>query len=76
MVFDPATHVGWDAEPAGRVSMDWGDTWARSGGTLLAEVPSVVVPEEGNVLVNPAHPDHARVAVRKVRRWTYNHRLR
>lgn len=75
-VFDPAAHVGWDAEPVGRVSLDWGDAWAGAGTTLLAVVPSVVVPEEANVLVNPAHPDHARLAVRKVRRWTYNHRLR
>jgi hypothetical protein len=25
----PAAHVGWDAEPAGRVSINWGDAWAR-----------------------------------------------
>lgn len=75
-VFDPSPHVGWDAEPPGRVSIDWGDRWAGDGTALLAAVPSVVVPEDANVLVNPAHPDHALVTVRKVRRWTYNHRLR
>lgn len=73
--FDPTAHVGWDAEPPGKVSLDWGEGWVRGGTTLLAEVPSVIVPEDANVLVNPAHPDHARVALRKVRRWLYNHRL-
>ncbi len=74
-VFDPAAHVGWDAEPAGMVSLDWGTAWAAGGRTLLAEVPSVIVPEEANVLVNPAHPSAAGLRVRKVRRWLYDARL-
>ncbi len=73
-VFDPATHVGWDAEPAGKVSLDWGSSWVAGRTTLVAEVPSVVVPEELNVLINPNHPMH-RVVSTKVRKWTYDARL-
>ncbi len=75
-VFDPAAHVGWDAEPAGMVSLDWGTRWAAAGAALLAEVPSVVVPEEANVLVNPRHPGARALGVRKVRAWRYDGRLR
>jgi RES domain-containing protein len=46
VVFDSAEHVGWDAEPLGLVSIDWGTHWAQSGASLFAEVPAVVVPEE------------------------------
>lgn len=74
MVFDPA-RVGWDAEPAGRVSLDWGTDWARRGESLLAQVPSVIVPEEVNVLLNPRHPAMAQVRARKIRRWQYDSRL-
>ena len=74
-VFDPATNVGWDAEPAGKVSIDWGDAWARSKVNLLAEVPSVIVPEEANLLVNPSHADISQVSANKQRRWTYDMRL-
>lgn len=74
-VFDPAAHVGWDAEPAGMVSLEWGTAWAASGRTLLAEVPSVIVPEETNILINPAHANAADLRVRKVRRWLYDARL-
>jgi RES domain-containing protein len=74
-VFDPSAHVGWDAEPSGWVSMDWGTQWARSSTSLLAEVPSVVVPEESNILINPAHASAARLRVRKVRQWRYDLRL-
>jgi hypothetical protein len=34
------------------------------------------VPEEENVLINPAHPDAARISAVKVRRWLYDPRLR
>ena len=67
--------LGWDAEPAGRVSMDWGTTWVRGKTTLLAEVPSVIVPEEPNILINPGHPDVGRIIALKIRRWTYDQRL-
>lgn len=75
-VFGPATHVGWDAEPAGLVSFDWGTAWAGGGSTLLADVPSVIVPEESNVLISPRHPDAAILGAVKARRWTYDARLR
>ena len=34
-----------------------GDTWLAERRSLLLEVPSVLVPETWNVLVNPAHPE-------------------
>jgi len=76
IVFDPASHVGWDAEPAGKVSMDWGTAWLKGKTTLLAEVPSVIVPEEHNILINPNHPDAAKLTAVKIRKWTYDQRMR
>ncbi len=72
---DPADNVGWDAEPPGKVSMDWGTAWMRGKTTLLARVPSVIVPEENNILINPLHPDVSKIAAVKVRKWTYDQRL-
>jgi RES domain-containing protein len=34
----------------------FGDAWLRAGQSLSLEVPSVIVPQERNVLINPAHP--------------------
>ncbi len=73
-VFDANQHVGWDALPAGRVSIAWGTAWAARGDSLLAQVPSVIVPEEHNLLINPAHPQAARLRVAKLRRWLYDPR--
>lgn len=73
-VFDASAHVGWDALPPGRVSIAWGGAWARAGAHCVAEVPSVIVPEESNVLINPRHPDARRLRASKLRRWLYDPR--
>ena len=67
--------TGWDAEPAGRVSLDWGTAWARGVSNLLALVPSLIVVEESNVVINPVHPDAKRVRAAKVRRWLHDARF-
>ena len=67
--------VGWDASPAGRVSISFGSRWAMSRRSLLLFVPSVIVPEENNILINPEHPDLSRLRARKVRKWLYDPRL-
>lgn len=71
-----AMPVGWDACPAGLVSINFGDEWLNRGGSLLLELPSVVVPEESNVLVNPRHPDAGQLSATKLRRWIYDARIR
>ena len=68
--------VGWNAVPAGRVSLDFGDAWLKDpAGSLVLEVPSVVVPEESNVLLNARHPQIKRVRATKLRLWQYDGRL-
>lgn len=73
--FDSASHVGWDAMPYGKVSVDAGTEWARSGRSVLLQVPSVIIPEEQNILINPLHKDLAKLAFNEVRKWTYDARL-
>lgn len=68
--------VGWDALPAGKVSLDLGDRWLSSGKSALLLVPSVIVPEEFNALVNPLHPDAARLTSTKLRKWLFDSRIK
>jgi hypothetical protein len=56
------------------VSLDWGASWHKNG-TLLAEVPSIVVPEETNVLINPQAAGTRLLKAQKVRRWDFDPRL-
>lgn len=76
VLVDGDAPVGWDAIPAGKVSLDLGDQWlADAVGPALLSVPSVIVPEEANVLINPAHADARRITVTKLRRWSYDMRV-
>lgn len=72
---DVASRVGWDAMPYGKVSLDAGTEWVRSGRSLLLMVPSVIIPEEQNILINPQHRDLVKLSFNKLRRWTYDARL-
>ena len=67
--------IGWSAIPEGRVSLDAGDAWLAAGASCLLCVPSVIVEEESNVLLNPLHPDAVRVTATKLRPWFYDGRL-
>ena len=67
--------VGWNAIPHGAVSHRLGSDWLAGRASALLEVPSVVVPEERNVLVNPAHPDARRVVAAKERRFLFDPRV-
>lgn len=75
VTLDPGELIGWDAMPAGKASLDWGTAWAQSGRSLLARVPSALVPEEHNLLINPRHPAAGSLRAAKRRRWLYDARL-
>jgi RES domain-containing protein len=52
-----------------------GDDWLRAGATALLRVPSAIVPEAANYLLNPAHPDAARIGVASAIRAAFDPRL-
>lgn len=52
-----------------------GDAWARNARACCLRVPSALVPEEENALINPRHAEAARIVVRHVRRFAFDRRL-
>ena len=61
---DPkALPEGWNAIPHGQASACWGGNWLRSGQQLGLVLPSVVVPQARNLLLNPLHPAMAQVSL-------------
>lgn len=47
----------WDMHPAPDALAQIGSLWARSNASLLLKVPSVLINEEHNIIINPNHPD-------------------
>ena len=52
-----------------------GDKWLRSGRSALARVPSAILPDTFNYLLNPIHPDAARVKMMDAQQVTVDARL-
>jgi RES domain-containing protein len=52
-----------------------GDRWIAAGLDLVLTAPSVIVPEELNLMLNPAHPRMRDVAIVSTRRFRFDKRL-
>jgi RES domain-containing protein len=67
--------IGWNAIPEGQVSRQLGSAWLKLGATALLTVPSVLIDEEDNVLINPLHRASAAITAHKLRRFVYDPRI-
>jgi RES domain-containing protein len=52
-----------------------GDRWLQSAAAAILQVPSALVSEELNVLLNPLHPDAAQVRISAQRSFRFDARL-
>ena len=53
-----------------------GDSWLTAGETPLLRVPSVIIPEEHNYLLNPQHPQFSDLTVGEAEPFSFDLRLR
>ncbi|MBS1620497.1 MAG: RES family NAD+ phosphorylase [Bacteroidetes bacterium] len=66
---------GWDAPDTRPVTKRLGDRFLRSKSNLLLSVPSVLMPEENNFLINSVHPWIKKLKILSQRRITFDARL-
>jgi RES domain-containing protein len=64
----------WRKTPAPSACQRAGDTWIRSGRTAILIVPSAVIPNEKNYLLNPKHEDMGKVRVVRRERFAFDGR--
>jgi RES domain-containing protein len=65
----------WTISPAPESTMIIGDRWIASGSSVALKVPSVIVPDECNYLLNPQHPDFASLVIGSFRHFKIDSRL-
>jgi RES domain-containing protein len=58
------------------VTREIGSTWLRDGRSALFRVPSALVPATFNVLLNPIHPDAARIRIQSAVRYPFDPRIK
>ena len=47
----------WDSFPFASETVDYGTSFLRKNEHLALKVPSAVIPDEFNIILNPLHPD-------------------
>lgn len=67
---------GWRSLPAPAALQAIGEGWVRKGETAVLLVPSAVIPEENNIVLNPAHPEFVRIRIGKPKPFAFDPRLR
>jgi RES domain-containing protein len=65
----------WRRSPAPAAVRAVGDQWVASGASAVLRVPSAVVPTEVNYLLNPRHPDFAKVRIGRQKVFAFDRRL-
>lgn len=53
----------WDVEPPTTDTQEIGDNWVMNASSAVLSVPSAVVHEERNYILNPRHPDFKQIKV-------------
>jgi RES domain-containing protein len=73
----PREHLpeDWAAFPHPLSTRTIGEQWVSRGSSALLKVPSAVSPREANYLLNPRHPDVAKVKVGSAFVHTFDPRL-
>jgi RES domain-containing protein len=77
-LYEPPTGAlpsDWRAESIPRSTQQLGDAWLDRGAEALMRVPSVIIPEEFNFVLNPSHPDAARIKRLTTEPFTFDPRL-
>jgi RES domain-containing protein len=55
---------GWNSSPPPDFTKDLGTEWVKEGVSAILSVPSALIPEEYNLVVNPKHKDFSRIIIR------------
>lgn len=68
--------ANWNASPPTDASQNIGKYWIKNSQSLILCVPSVVVPDECNYLVNPNHADFSTLKIGNTQPFKFDRRLK
>ncbi len=65
----------WQQEPPPPSLQQLGDDWVTSNASVILAVPSVIIPQERNYLINPKHPDFAKLKIEQPTDFLFDPRM-
>ena len=66
----------WRRRPAPLAVRGIGDDWITDRRSVVLRVPSVIVPDESNYLINPRHPDFRKLHIGAPLTYRFDPRLK
>ncbi len=63
LVIDVELFDGWNVRPVSKVSQGVGDRWVKDRKSPVLRVPSVIIPDGNNYLLNFNHPDSMHIII-------------
>jgi RES domain-containing protein len=67
--------TNWRSDPAPLETAAIGDAWVRRSESAVLAVPSAIIEEETNFLLNPLHPDFTQIRLGPLRHFEFDTRL-
>ena len=67
--------ANWRQQPPSLPTQQAGDTWVRQRRSAVLAVPSIIIPEELNYLLNPEHPDFRKITIVQPQHFAFDPRL-
>lgn len=65
---------GWNGFPFINETVDYGTSFLKAKEHLALKVPSVIIPDEYNIILNPLHPDIHRCRIISMKPFTFDRR--
>lgn len=65
----------WQALPSSPAARSFGAAWLRRRQSVALKLPSVVLPEEHTLLIDPLHPDAVKLRVDPAKRFRFDPRF-
>jgi len=65
----------WKMSPPSAEGQGLGDAWVLEEHSAVLKLPSVIVPDEFNYLLNPSHGDFAKITIGPKQSVEFDHRL-
>lgn len=58
------------------ITQKLGNEWLQTSNEVWLKVPSSIIEDEFNYLLNPAHPDFTKISLKKVAQFSFDSRLK
>ncbi len=65
----------WQNNPPGEATQKIGSNWIKNNESLVLKVPSSVIPDEYNYLINPLHTDFKTIKIGQAQSFAFDKRI-